>query len=189
MSPILKRDVSETVRQARRLATAVTGATPGEDDDDPDDRSHDSYGQASKWDRPTPDNVFSSGADRRKGIGVENGDVGWEPSVYAEPRHRQSLESPDGSSDVEGEEEEVNGRRSNGKELLSYEADAEGERSHMLGSDEVQQRRGWLQELEYEEPLLDASASRSAQLRDLRNLLLGVSGGLPVRLSRARLVD
>jgi hypothetical protein len=58
MSPILKRDVSEQIRQAKRLAAAVTGQSPLETDHD-----HPQY-------ETTNGNAYATSSSSRIGIGI-----------------------------------------------------------------------------------------------------------------------
>jgi hypothetical protein len=66
MSPILKRDVSEQLRQAKRLAAAVTGHPQTRDDQ---------YDRVSSihHDRQGDEDVYATGSSRR-GIGIGFGD-------------------------------------------------------------------------------------------------------------------
>lgn len=171
MSPILKRDVGETIRQARRLATIATG---GKADDDAyeqhnqhDHRIHDGEreeGYKGKWtvvDEMTENGSYGSGADRRQGIGVINGDKGWQDHTVGS---RVSVE----------QETRLNSGR--GEERWSCDDDPLEERGRMLSFEMADNalQRGHIEGLEYEEAE-NGSSARHGQLLDLRNLLLEVS--------------
>lgn len=191
MSPILKRDISETVRQARRFASAATGSTYDEYEDYQD------YGASSRKSTSIEDHrpvqlerVFSSGADRRRGVGIENGDVGWGPTTHTAPhRHKEEEE--------EGDVEEVQGGGGDEKGLHyarfgngQDEGEGVDERDRMISTPDRSGvvspvERGRLGGMEYEDGLsgrVDKWDSvrgvfkmGPGQWRDLRSLLFGVS--------------
>lgn len=174
MSPILKRDVAETIRQARRLATIAAGGRP-----DPDGEHDKSYkdadngrGAGGSWRRPDDleeHGSYGSGADRRQGIGVENGDVGWIPSVHTEGSvERKNVDEGIARGSVEG-------RRWEGGWTREQEAgEGETETERMLGEGDVGRVGG----MEYEEVDLPVASGRQGQMQDLKNLLFEVSYGL-----------
>ena len=170
MSPILKRDVSETMRQARRLAGAVTGSPSYEHDDNAPSGS-------GGWFKPqSTDEVFVTGSDRRKGIGVEGADVGWEGDRYPDPRGDPLFDADDLDSDLDEAGGTAGGK--DGKSRAGWEVEVEeggdGERTRMLGHTSGETR---LERLEYEESMsnTDSGGMKSGQMRDLRNLLCEVS--------------
>ena len=75
MSPILKRDVGEHLRHAKRLASAVTGYPPEE--------GYDTYNPHGSRDGVTGEG-FASGSSSRRGIGVE-GDEEDKGPPYSRP--------------------------------------------------------------------------------------------------------
>ncbi|KAK1921609.1 solute carrier family 41 member 1 [Papiliotrema laurentii] len=167
MSPILKRDVAETIRQARRLATIAAGGRP-----DPDGEHDKSYkdadngrGAGGSWRRPDDleeHGSYGSGADRRQGIGVENGDVGWIPSVHTEGSvERKNVDEGIARGSVEG-------RRWEGGWTREQEAgEGETETERMLGEGDVGRVGG----MEYEEVDVPVASGRQGQMQDLKNLL------------------
>lgn len=170
MSPILKRDVSETMRQARRLAGAVTGSPSYEHDDNAPSGS-------GGWFKPqSTDEVFVTGSDRRKGIGVEGSDVGWEGVRYPDPRGDPLFHADDVDSDLDETEGAAGEKHSKGRAGWEVEVEegGDGERTRMLGHTSGETR---LERLEYEDGMsnMDSSGMKSGQLRDLRNLLCEVS--------------
>jgi len=179
MSPILKRDVSETLRQARRLASAVTGSS----DDTYRNNGESSTAGGGGWYRPQiTDEVFATGSDRRKGIGIENGDVGWETGKYPDPRHEPLFDAEMEVDDEDGEEMAKGGKREkkggDGGWDLEAEEGGEGERTRMLVQTSGETR---LERLDYDEDGMgpEVSGVKSGQLRDLRNLLFEVSRAHP----------
>jgi len=188
MSPILKRDVSETLRQARRLASAVTGSATTISDDIYMNNGEPSTGRGG-WYKPVKsDEVFVTGADRRKGIGRENGDtdqdMGFEGRRYPDPRGEALFDAEAGS---EEDDEEVM-LRGSGMNAKGWEGEVEeggqGERTRMLDQTSGETR---LERLDYEEVEVETglgSGLKSGQMRDLRNLLCEVSRAMHLTMNK-----
>jgi hypothetical protein len=88
MSPILKRDVGEQLRQAKRLAAAVSGHPPPLEHE----FDHVSPSPDETWRRSHDGNAYATSSSSRRGIGVDGDeeDTGpprrsWEGRTYAQP--------------------------------------------------------------------------------------------------------
>jgi hypothetical protein len=172
MSPILKRDVGEQLRQAKRLAAAVAGHSPPLEDE----YDHVSPSPDETWRRSHDGNAYATSSSSRRGIGVDGHeeDTGpprrsWEGRTYAQPSNpgkgKEKAYMP------AGEEEEVHA-------MLRDSFDAhEGQAVVSVGGDGVVTRtrsrtmREWLLE-----EVLTMTPGRWV---DLRNLLLEVSPARP----------
>lgn len=206
MSPILKRDISETLRQARRLASATTGTPLDYEYDEPSYPKHDYHTSSSSFHHTDANSardrehelerVFSSGADRRKGVGIENGDVGWIPTTHS---HDSTLSHVhNGVWDAEDVEEDTKGKgriyrndnvNIDGRHHGEEEDSTADERDRMISTPDRSGfaspvGRGGIGAMEYEEAQGDVPlggvkvgqwAMGPSQWRDLRSLLMGVS--------------
>ena len=151
MSPILKRDISEHVRHARRLVAAATGQIF-------DDRIE----SAAEDGRSKPSETYASGSSPRQGIGVYEDDrQKWYAGGRWEREDRKGKgKATDCDGGVEASDEEV------------------GERGRMLFDPGEKGGDGGLrEELEYGEVELGIGSSSLTKEKwnDLRNLLLEVS--------------
>ena len=152
MSPILKRDIGEHIRHARRLAAAVTGQ-----ETEDEHYKHDSYHHEEWLKHPDPN---ASGSSARHGIGVD--------------------EDEDESDRVKsGEWKRTEGVDWKGKrkaEMDGDESDEEvGEGVGMLASG-PRVNKGRIKGMEYEEGEIFSHGSSSVKekLVDLRHLLFEV---------------
>jgi hypothetical protein len=107
MSPILKRDVGEQLRQAKRLAAAVAGHPPPLEHE----YDHISPSPDETWRRSHDGNAYATSSSSRRGIGVDGDeeDTGpprrsWEGRTYAQSR--TSGKGKEKAYMPEGEEEE-----------------------------------------------------------------------------------
>ena len=150
MSPIIKRDISEHVRHARRLAAAATGQIF-------DDRIETSPGE----ERFQPLKTYASGSSPRQGIGVYEDDrQTWYPGARWEREDRKgkgrAVECP---ASGEESDEEI------------------GERGRMLFDSRERGSRDGMEDGDTREELETSSSLTKERWDDLRNLLLEVSAG------------
>ncbi|CAD6571746.1 MAG: hypothetical protein TREMPRED_000359 [Tremellales sp. Tagirdzhanova-0007] len=158
MSPILKRDISEHVRHARRLVAAATGQIF-------DDRIE----SAAEDGRSKPSETYASGSSPRQGIGVYEDDrQKWYAGGRWEREDRKGKgKATDCDGGVEASDEEV------------------GERGRMLFDPGEKGGDGGLrEELEYGEVELGIGSSSLTKEKwnDLRNLLLEATPSLLLSL-------
>jgi hypothetical protein len=163
MSPILKRDVGEQIRQAKRLASVITGHTLENNNDHGYDRIHQSPYDSNNG------NAYATSSSRRGiGIGIEGeeedtgppGRGSWERKTFPQS-HRQSVKGKERALtlDEDGEDDEEIA-------MLPLPLDESGMRmegGHGRGRSAVE----W-----FRNEILSMSPSRWI---DLRNLLLEVS--------------
>ena len=154
MSPILKRDVGEQVRQAKRLAAAITGKSP------PLETEHD-YFSPPRDDINRSGNAYATSSTSRIGIGIgeDEDDPGpvrrsWEGRTFVSPGKgkERALEEDD-----EVEEESA---------MLGVQDDAHGAAGLGRVSSRGRSLRQWVRD-----EVLTMSPGRWI---DLRNLLLEV---------------
>lgn len=174
MSPILKRDVGEQLRQAKRLAAAVTGHSPPFDNSY--DHDHVSPSPEDTWRRSHDGNAYATSSSSRRGIGVdgEEEDTGpprksWEGRTYAQSQLGLSKGKEKAYMPIDEEEEEAHA-------MLRLSIDGDGDDAGLetltgtaSGSGRMQSRTmmEWIKE-----EVLTMTPGRWV---DLRNLLLEVS--------------
>ena len=155
MSPILKRDVGEQVRQAKRLAAAITGQSP------PLETEHD-YFSPPRDDINRNGNAYATSSTSRIGIGLreDEDDPGpvrrsWEGRTFVSPgkgKERALVE------DDEVEEESA---------MLGIQGDEHGLVELGRASSRGRSLRQWVRD--------EVLAMSPGRWIDLRNLLLEVS--------------
>ena len=94
MSPILKRDVGEHVRHAKRLASAITGYSPASSEEGYNNNNNwEPSGSSSKdgFRDDVPGEGYATASSSRRGIGVDEDEENTGPP-YAYPHARPSWE-------------------------------------------------------------------------------------------------
>jgi hypothetical protein len=169
MSPILKRDVGEQIRQAKRLASVITGHTLDNNNDHGYEQIHQSQYDNDNGNGNAYATSSSSSSRRGIGIGIEGdeedtgppGRGSWERKTFPLAQH-QSVKGKERAltldEDIEDDDEEI--------AMLPLPLDESGMRmegGHGRGRTAVE----W-----FRDEVLSMSPSRWI---DLRNLLLEVS--------------
>jgi hypothetical protein len=199
MSPILKRDVGEQLRQARRLASVTTGLISSSEDDL--SRAHHLSSADVNTDKlktPLHSQTWDEGgtsSGRRMGIGVEDPESqralaadrwGRTTGMVLEPNRWDGRSKGKGKGRArDSDEEALPPRRGAWEELdraraIEEEEGGQGEQGVILGQrykgireddgPDISSRRG---QMEFEET--EHGVKHLSPLMDLRNLLLEVS--------------
>ena len=203
MSPILKRDISEQIRQARRLATATLSSKHSHDDrqqlfdnvkhegrEDDQSRGSSKLGSLS----------YTSSSSPRKGIGVEEEEEerptsawDWTDDVRdasqgkgMKGKEKASVNEMEHEEDEEEEEQVRTGpifvmkepdggdvRIGEDERMLEVDTEQEGEEIRMSRVTSLTGPRGTMGTMEIDDAM--GMGKRCGRLKDLRNLILEVS--------------
>jgi len=174
MSPILKRDVGEQIRQAKRLASVITGHTLENGHDHGYEQIHQSPSKHEYHNEHENGNAYATSSSSRRGIGIgvegEEEDTGppglrrgsWERKTFAQAQ-AQSVKGKERALEEDEEDEEGMERLAMLPLSLSLDESGSGGMRMVGGRTAVE----W-----FRDEVLTMSSTRWV---DLRNLLLEVS--------------
>ncbi|WVW78359.1 hypothetical protein I302_100313 [Kwoniella bestiolae CBS 10118] len=180
MSPILKRDISEQYRHAKRLASATLGSSSNNDNQyDTYQRIDDSIGEASS--RSNKEEGYSNSSSARQGIGVDRGEVESAFPIWKGSTTSTSLaggwKGKGKSKAVGGEGDEM--RRIGAAEEYELDSQLDGDEGYIRRLDSISTDRPIRARLNFAEPEMEDGAGSGKGIgtgmgkrRDLRSLLL-----------------